>query len=78
MKLEVGNVVKYNNSIEKIMKIEFKVNANMIDYRCVEVTIEFASGEFYYNEIQSFEDDVNEIRKTLIEMVESDIEKASD
>ena len=34
MKLEVGNKVKYEDNIEKITDITFKVNAGMIDYCC--------------------------------------------
>ena len=78
MKLEVGNKVKYEDNIEKITDITFKVNADMIDYCCVELTIEFESGKFYYDEIQSFEDNINEIRKDLFEIAESVLEKVSD
>ena len=75
MKLEVGDIVKYNDNIEKITNITFKIIDDVIDHHCAELEIEFESGRFYYEEITEWDYGIDYIKQRLYKNAEEILEK---
>lgn len=75
MKLEVGDIVKYNDNIEKITNITLKIIDDVIDHHCAELEIEFESGRFYYEEITEWDYGIDYIKQRLYKNAEEILEK---
>lgn len=75
MNLKVGDIVRYNDNIEKITNITFKITDDVIDHHCAELEIEFESGRFYYDEIEEWDYSIDYIKKRLYENAEDNLEK---
>lgn len=78
LKIKEGDIVKYDDNIEKIKEITFKVNADFIEYYCAELEIDFESGRFYYDEITSFEHDIEWIKERLYDNANDLVEKVGE
>lgn len=75
MNLKVGDIVRYNDNIEKITNITFKITDDVIDHHCAGLEIEFESGRFYYDEIEEWDYSIDYIKKRLYENAEDFLEK---
>lgn len=73
--LKIKDSVKYQGKQEIIKYINFKINSDVIDYHCAELEIEFESGNFYYEEITSYDYGIEYIRKKLFDNAEEILEK---
>lgn len=74
--LKIKDEVIYKDKKEIIKDIFYKINAEMTDYNCMELEIEFESGNFYYDEITDFEYGIDNISERLTKRAELFIQKA--